>query len=43
MIREEIKKINVDLPAYSRVNDIELRPDPFEKTPKQSIKRFMYK
>ena len=42
MIREEIKKINVDLPAYSRVNDIELRPDPFEKTPKQSIKRFMY-
>lgn len=42
LLREEIKKINVDLPAYSRVNDIELRPDPFEKTPKQSIKRFMY-
>ena len=42
MLRDEIKKINVDLPAYSRVNDIELRTDPFEKTPKQSIKRFMY-
>lgn len=42
MLREEIKKINVDLPAYSRVNDIELRNDAFEKTPKQSIKRFMY-
>ena len=42
MLREEIKNINVDLPAYSRVNDIELRDEPFEKTPKQSIKRFMY-
>ena len=42
MMRDEIKKINEELPAYSRVNDIELRKDPFEKTPKQSIKRFMY-
>lgn len=42
LVREEIKRINVELPAYSRVNDIELRQDPFEKTPKQSIKRFMY-
>ena len=42
LVREEIKNINVELPAYSRVNDIELRQDPFEKTPKQSIKRFMY-
>jgi long-chain acyl-CoA synthetase len=41
-LREEIKKINVELPAYSRVSDIELRRDAFEKTPKQSIKRFMY-
>ncbi len=42
LVRDEIKKINEELPAYSRVNDIELRKDPFEKTPKQSIKRFMY-
>ena len=42
IIREEVKNINTELPAYSRVNDIELRKDPFEKTPKQSIKRFMY-
>ena len=42
LVREEIKNINVELPAYSRVNDFELRQDPFEKTPKQSIKRFMY-
>ena len=42
LIREEIKKINIELPAYSRINDVELRREPFEKTPKQSIKRFMY-
>ena len=42
IIRDEVKKINIDLPAYSKVNDIELRRDAFEKTPKQSIKRFMY-
>ena len=42
LIRDEIKNINELLPAYSRVNDIELRRDSFEKTPKQSIKRFMY-
>ena len=42
IVRDEIKTINIDLPAYSRVNDIELRKEPFEKTPKQSIKRFMY-
>lgn len=42
LIRDEVKIINEELPSYSRVNDIELRRDPFEKTPKQSIKRFMY-
>ena len=42
LIRDEVKTINEGLPAYSRVNDIELRKEPFEKTPKQSIKRFMY-
>ncbi len=35
--------LNRDLPAYSKVTRIELRDEPFEKTPKQSIKRFMYK
>ena len=35
--------LNRNLPAYSRVARIELRPAPFEKTPKQSIRRYLYK
>lgn len=35
--------LNRQLPAYSRVANIELRDDPFEKTPKHSIKRYLYK
>lgn len=34
--------LNRELPGYSRVASIELRSEPFEKTPKQSIKRFLY-
>ena len=33
---------NVKLPAYSQIARCEFRSEPFEKTPKQSIKRFMY-
>jgi hypothetical protein len=48
---EEVKKIvvenrnelNKQLPAYSRIIEIELREEEFEKTPKRSIRRFMYK
>lgn len=35
--------LNRDLPGYSKVSSIELREEPFEKTPKQSIKRYLYK
>ena len=41
-LRENVMKMNDELPAYSRINDCEFRDEPFEKTPKQSIKRFMY-
>ena len=41
-LRENVLKMNDELPAYSRINDCEFRDEPFEKTPKQSIKRFMY-
>ena len=34
---------NKSLPAYSKINKVELRDQPFEKTPKMSIKRFLYK
>ncbi len=36
------KEMNKDFPAYMRVSRIVLYPEPFEKTPKQSIKRFLY-
>ena len=45
---EEYKKaimaeVNKSMPAYSKVNVVEYMTEPFEKTPKMSIKRFMYK
>ena len=33
---------NKSLPAYSRIAKVELRDTPFEKTPKMSIKRYLY-
>ena len=36
------KEMNGQLPAFMAVSRIVLHPDPFEKTPKQSIKRFLY-
>ena len=45
---EEFKKnlmveVNRSMPAYSKINIVEIMDQPFEKTPKMSIKRFMYK
>jgi len=37
------EKINAALPAYSRITKVETRTDPFEKTPKHSIKRYLYR
>lgn len=34
---------NKSLPAYSRVTKVEIMDKPFEKTPKMSVKRFLYK
>ena len=34
--------LNSKLPPYSQIGRCELRREPFEKTPKLSIKRFMY-
>ena len=34
---------NRTLPSYSQIAKVELVPVPFEKTPKMSIKRFLYK
>jgi long-chain acyl-CoA synthetase len=36
-------EVNKSMPAYSKLNTVEIMDQPFEKTPKMSIKRFMYK
>lgn len=36
------KQINQELPAYMSIAKIKIVPEEFEKTPKKSIKRFMY-
>lgn len=45
-LRAEIEKqvfaLNAKLPGYSQIGMCEIRTEPFEKTPKLSIKRFMY-
>jgi long-chain acyl-CoA synthetase len=43
VMKENVVKLNKMLPAYSQVIAIELVEKEFEKTPKRSIKRFMYK
>lgn len=40
---ENLKELNRQLPAYSQVGMYELYREEFEKTPKRSIKRFLYK
>lgn len=43
-IPEQIRTTaNKSLPSYSKLNKVELVDTPFEKTPKMSIKRFLYK
>ena len=42
VMTDYLAQVNASLPAYSHINKIELRNEPFEKTPKRSIKRFMY-
>ncbi|MBO5815728.1 MAG: AMP-binding protein [Bacteroidales bacterium] len=38
-----MNEVNKSMPAYSKINIVEYMEQPFEKTPKMSIKRFMYK
>ncbi|MBR4644936.1 MAG: hypothetical protein IKO73_07255 [Bacteroidaceae bacterium] len=36
-------EVNEHLPRYCQLSAIELRYEEFEKTPKKSIRRFLYK
>ena len=40
---DNIKALNAALPSFSQVSDYQILTEEFEKTPKRSIKRFMYK
>ena len=42
VIENSVFELNAKLPVYSQIARCELRREPFEKTPKLSIKRFMY-
>ena len=43
LIDENVLALNSELAAYSKIGYTEIRREQFEKTPKQSIRRFMYK
>ncbi len=43
LMKENLQKLNEKLHKYAQIFNIELKKDEFEKTPKRSIKRFLYK
>ena len=42
LIDENVLALNAELATYSKIGYTEIRGEAFEKTPKQSIKRYMY-
>jgi long-chain acyl-CoA synthetase len=42
VMEQNRNELNTHLPAYSRIVDIELQEEEFHKTPKKSIKRYLY-
>jgi long-chain acyl-CoA synthetase len=42
IMEQNIKQLNTELPAYSRITDLQIFTEEFEKTPKRSIKRYLY-
>ena len=43
IMEQNRQQLNEQLPAYSRITTIELQEEEFAKTPKKSIKRYLYK
>lgn len=41
-LNENMAELNRELPNYSKISSIEIFPEEFEKTPKKSIKRYLY-
>ena len=42
VMEQNRNELNTMIPAYSKVSEIRIHEDEFEKTPKKSIKRFLY-
>lgn len=43
IINDNVASLNKSLPSYSQISNVEVRHEEFEKTPKRSIKRYLYK
>lgn len=41
-IESLVKNANGELPNYARIKNVEIMPEDFERTPKRSIKRYLY-
>lgn len=41
-LKEAVEAVNADLPNYARISSLRVMPEEFEKTPKRSIKRYIY-
>ena len=42
ILKEIQQKVNEEVNKFSRIQQVILQPDPFEKTPTKKIKRFLY-
>ena len=42
IMNDNIVQLNKELPAYSQLTRVRLMSEEFEKTPKRSIKRYLY-
>ena len=42
VMEENRQTLNTELPAYCQISKMKIYPEEFEKTPKKSIKRFLY-
>ena len=42
MMEQNVQQLNGELPAYSRISSTRIFDEEFEKTPKRSIKRYLY-
>ena len=41
-LQKDIDEVNSGLEAYSRISSLKIMSEEFEKTPKRSIKRYLY-